>query len=92
MCVYFSDRIYKYNRYFFVIVKIYLIAIIFRIIFTPTIPVLGSRGGDLFEIVSIIMIPMLMYVIKPRIGGIMAVGLIGGAYMYYILHIWNIIP
>ncbi|WP_298075281.1 EpsG family protein [uncultured Bacteroides sp.] len=89
--IYLSDRIYKYNRYFFIIVKIYLTAIIFKITFSQTIPELSSRGGDLFEIVLIIMIPMLMYIIRPRIGGIMAVGLIGGAYMYYILNIWNII-
>lgn len=90
--IYFSDRIYKYNRYFFVIVKIYLISIIFKFIFDPMNSVLASRGGDLFAIVAIIMIPMLIYIIKPRIGGILVVGLIGGAYMYYILHSWNIIP
>lgn len=88
----FANRIQFYNKYFYLLLKVYVFGFLVKFIFSETIPELSNRGSELLSVVSIILIPMVIYIAKPRIIGILFIFAVGGAYLYYILYSWKIIP
>lgn len=90
--VLFANSMQQYNKYFYLLLKVYILGFLVKLILGSVVPELGNRGSELLFIVSIILIPMLVYAIKPRIIGKLLVLLIGGAHLYYILYSWKIIP
>ena len=88
----FSGRLRQYNKYYCLLLKIYMVGFAVRFIFSSIVPELGNRGSEMFMVVSIVLIPMLVYCVKPRAVGIFAVCLIGVANLYYMLYSWDIIP
>lgn len=66
ICVFlllFIERISKRNKYAIIMVKIYAISISTFVLFS-NLPVLASRVSELYQIVEIILIPMIMYAIN----------------------------
>ncbi|RYE13972.1 MAG: EpsG family protein [Rickettsiales bacterium] len=57
--------IYKYNQYAVILIKLYAISVIMYIVLSD-LPVVGIRMRELFGIVEVILIPLSLYVIKPR--------------------------
>lgn len=88
----FANRLQLYNKYFYLLLKVYILGLLIKIFFSLSVPELGNRGSDLYSITSIILIPMLVYIAKPRIIGILLVLSVGVVYLYYILFSWKIIP
>ena len=56
----YSDRILPHNKYFIVLLKLFMIGIIARLTLALT-PVIANRISDLFLVVEIILYPMLIY-------------------------------
>lgn len=88
----FANRMQLYNKYFHLLLKVYILGFAIKIIFSPVVPEIGNRGYEMLSVTSIILIPMLAYIVKPRIIGILLVFVVGVVYLYYILFSWQIIP
>lgn len=60
-----SDLLFKHNRYALLLVKIYCFASASLVIFS-NIPVLAIRISELLYIVQIILLPFMLYIIRPK--------------------------
>ena len=87
-----APKIQAHNRYFYILLKIYIISIVFRTAFVDALPVVALRCSELFDVVFIALFPMLIYVTRPRSIGVSVVGLIGLSYLYRIMFAWGLIP
>ncbi|WP_287619899.1 EpsG family protein [Parabacteroides sp.] len=88
----FSGQLRQYNKYYYLLLKIYMVGFAVRFMFSSVVPELGNRGSEMCMVVSIILIPMLAYCVKPRLVGVLAVFWVGMANLYYMLYSWDIIP
>lgn len=89
--IFFSERIYRCDSRFYLLLKIYIMSIVIRIIFAKSIPMVALRGSELLDVVFIVLYPMITYIIKPKSVGVLIVGLIGLCYIYHMFS-WGIIP
>lgn len=80
--MYFSEVITKENKYFPIIMKVYAIGIVAYSTLS-FLPVLAERISLLIRIVSIIILPCIMYTFSPRWVGIILVFLLGVIYLNY---------
>lgn len=64
--IYKSDVLVKYNKYSFILIKIYVISISFYYILSFN-PAFAGRINDMFGIVEIILFPMIMFLFTPKI-------------------------
>lgn len=60
-----SDLLISKNKYSLLLTKIYCLAASFLVMFS-NIPVLAIRIGELLTIVQIILVPFLLYIIRPK--------------------------
>lgn len=79
--VFFAKKLQSHNKYFYVLLKIYIIGILFNIMFYNWIPTLAIRGFEMYTIVSIILVPMLYHITRNRFMGTLVVALIGFSYI-----------
>lgn len=63
--IYFTDKLIEKNRYFIILLKIYILGI-FAFVTLTDIPVLSFRISELLFIVEIALIPMFIYVFNER--------------------------
>lgn len=87
-----ARKIVIYNKYFYMLLRVEILGLLFGIIFNASIPILSIRLFELFNVVSIIMIPMLVYVFKSRIIGTLFVMVIGASFIYANFYIREFIP
>jgi hypothetical protein len=66
LLIYKSDVLIQYNRYFFLMIKIYVISISFYYILSFN-PAFAGRINDMLGIIEIILFPMIMFLFKPKI-------------------------
>jgi hypothetical protein len=63
---FYAARIIVINKYFYLILKIYIIALCISVLFAD-VPAVGARLSELLLIVEILLIPMMYYIFKPKI-------------------------
>ena len=84
ICVFlllFIERVSVYNKYAILLVKIYAISIAVLVLFS-SVPVIAFRVSELYQIVEIVLIPMITYSIDGKIFlKRMAVWIIGLSYL-----------
>ena len=66
LLIYKCDIIIKYNKYSFLLIKIYIVSISSYYILSFN-PAFAGRINDMFGIVEIILFPMIMFLFKPKI-------------------------
>lgn len=81
----FTERFKAHNKYFCLLLKIFIIGILFNFAFYNWIPTLAVRGFEMYTITSIILIPTLFYLTDNRFIGTFIVSLVGIAYIIIIL-------
>jgi hypothetical protein len=64
----FHSRILKHNRYVTLLLYIYATGLFMGLAF-GSIPVIAGRLGDIFVVVEIVLVPMLVYAVRPRTAG-----------------------
>lgn len=73
--IYYSESLLTHNKYSMLLIKIYVLSVSFYV-FLSSIPVFAFRVGGLLGIVEIILIPFLIYLLRPRLAGfIMVIGI-----------------
>lgn len=82
--LYFAPTITEHNKYFPILLKIFGLSLFLYISFA-FLPVLGERISYLYSIPSIVLIPCIMYTIKPRVLGRIVAWSVGFIYLNYIL-------
>lgn len=80
-----ADFIYLYNKYAYLLIKLYVFSAC-SIFLLADIPVFATRTSDMFAIVDIIVIPFLMYLIKPKI--ISKSMVVGISFLYLFLNLF----
>lgn len=61
--LFYIDKIFLYNKYAILLVKIYAISISIFVLLS-SVPVIAFRVSELYQIVEIVLIPMLIYTIR----------------------------
>lgn len=89
--IFFCDKIRIYNPYCYILIKIYIISILFLFTFGDTMPTAAERFAEMLDVVWIVLFPMIIYIIKPRIFGVAITSIIGMCYLYR-MFFWGIIP
>lgn len=84
------NLIYFYNKYIYLLVKIYLISIIFYYGFAFN-PTLSGRINDLLGITEIIIFPNIIYIINPKFIARIVIVLLGFSLLYLNLYYNKII-
>ena len=64
----YHTKLLQHNRYATLLLYIYAVGIFAGLAF-GAIPVIAGRLSDIFVVVEIVLVPMLVYVIKPRLAG-----------------------
>ena len=81
--LYYSSVIRHYNKYFFILLKVYILSL-FCFLFFSTTPTIAFRSQGLYEVVDFILIPYMIYMFRPwSIGKIIPI-LIGVSYIFLI--------
>lgn len=65
ICIVKSDLLYENNKYALLLIKIYTFATASLVIFS-NIPVLAIRVSELLYIVQIILLPFILYIVRPK--------------------------
>jgi hypothetical protein len=60
------ESIHEKNKYFILLLKIYIIAISILVLFFD-IPALGARASEMLMPVEMLLIPSIMYIVQPKI-------------------------
>ena len=63
--IYFSNIIYKHNKYAYLLIQIYVLSVVSYVIFS-TLPVLAVRVSQFLGIVEIVLIPSIIYIFNTR--------------------------
>lgn len=87
----FRSYFISVNKYFYLLLKVFIIGILIKIVFAKIIPVLSGRGYELCAITLIILIPMLA-LNKYRFIGVIVAVLVAFAYMYSQFFLQELIP
>ncbi len=62
----FIERVAAYNKYAILMVKIYAISIAALVLFS-SVPVIAFRVSELYQVVEIVLIPMIVYAVKGNV-------------------------
>lgn len=62
--LYFSSVLQRYNKYVYLLLKVYILSLFFFLIFSST-PTISFRLQGLYEVVDIILFPCMIYAFKP---------------------------
>lgn len=62
--LYYSSLLYSYNKYIFLLLKIYILSL-FSFLFFSSTPTIAFRLQGLYEVVDIVLFPYMIYVFKP---------------------------
>ena len=79
------ELIWEQNRYAILLVKLYVMATLAFVLLASN-PTFAGRISDLFSVVDIVMLPCLLYIIKPKQLGALLVIII--AMLYFILNVF----
>lgn len=79
------DIINEKNKYGILLTKIYVLATVAFVLLASN-PTFAGRVSDLFSIIDIVLVPCLVYIIKPKMAGIVSVILI--AFLYLVLNLY----
>src|ERR1035437_4338069 len=80
--LYFTDKIVERNKYFPILMKIYVIGIAVFVLFID-MPVISFRISEIFYIVEIILIPFIFYTFNEKRIGYLIPFIIGLFFLYY---------
>ena len=62
--LYYSSLLYFYNKYIFLLLKIYMLSLFSFLLFSST-PTIAFRLQGLYEVVDIVLFPYMIYIFKP---------------------------
>lgn len=62
--LYYSSLLYSYNKYIFLLLKIYILSL-FSFLFFSSTPTIAFRLQGFYEVVDIVLFPYMIYVFKP---------------------------
>lgn len=83
-----SNRISLTEKYFVLLLKIYIVGSVARLLLLPIGPVLANRIGDIYLSIGIVLIPMLVHIVKQKTIGKLFVIVLSVAYLcarYYLI-------
>lgn len=82
--LYFRNTIARYDKYYPILIKALALGLVFYTAFA-SLPVLGERLGALFKMATMILIVDIVYTIRPRRYGVLAVALVAFVYLNYVM-------
>jgi hypothetical protein len=85
------NLLYENNHFSVILIKIYILSL-FSFVALSDIPAFAFRISQLLGIVEIVLIPLIIYIIHPKIIGKIIVGLIGILFLYLTLFYEKLVP
>ncbi len=88
--LFYRKQLVDHNKYFYLLLKIFIIGISMFVLFAD-IPAIGARLSELSLIVEILLIPMFIYILKPRFLGRLFLVFIAAGYFWLSIFYYKII-